>query len=70
VTVAILVAVCLAVETARHVKLPPPVVLYAALIASLVLTWLDPAGRPAHPADRGAVLVERGAGLRPCSSRT
>jgi hypothetical protein len=42
VTVAILVAVYLAVETARHVKLPPPVVLYAALIASLVLTWLIP----------------------------
>ena len=42
VTVAILVAVYLAVETARHVKLPPAVVLYAALIASLVLTWLIP----------------------------
>jgi hypothetical protein len=42
VTVAILVAVYLAVETARHVKLPPPVVLYAALIASLVVTWLIP----------------------------
>jgi hypothetical protein len=42
VTAAILVAVYLAVETARHVKLPPPVVLYAALIASLVLTWLIP----------------------------
>ncbi len=42
VTVAILIAVYLAVETARHVKLPPPVVLYAALIASLVLTWLIP----------------------------
>ncbi len=42
VTVAILVAVYLAVETARHVRLPPPVVLYAALIASLVLTWLVP----------------------------
>ena len=42
VTVAILVAVYLAVETARHVKLPPPVVLYAALIASLVVTWLVP----------------------------
>ena len=42
VTVAILVAVYLAVETARHVKLPPPVVLFAALIASLVVTWLVP----------------------------
>jgi hypothetical protein len=42
VTAAILVAVYLAVETARHVKLPPPLVLYAALIASLLLTWLIP----------------------------
>jgi len=42
VTGAILVAVYLAVETARHVKLPPPWVLYLALIASLVLTWLVP----------------------------
>jgi hypothetical protein len=42
VTGAILVAVYLAVETARLVKLPPPWVLYAALIASLVLTWLVP----------------------------
>jgi len=38
----VLVAVYLAVETARHIKLPPPWVLYAALIASLVLTWLIP----------------------------
>jgi hypothetical protein len=42
VTAAILVAVYLAVETARHVKLPPPLVLYAVLIASLLLTWLIP----------------------------
>ena len=42
VTGAILVAVYLAVETARHIKLPPPWVLYVALIASLVLTWLMP----------------------------
>ena len=42
VTAAVLVAVYLAVETARHVKLPPPVVLYAALIAALLLTWLVP----------------------------
>ena len=42
VTAAVLVAVYLAVETARHVKLPPPVVLYAALIATLLLTWLIP----------------------------
>ena len=44
VTAAILVAVYLAVETARHVKRPPPWVLYAALIGSLVLTWLIPQG--------------------------
>lgn len=42
VTAAVLVAVYLAVETARHVRLPPPVVLYAALIATLLLTWLIP----------------------------
>jgi hypothetical protein len=42
VTGAILVAVYLAVETARLVKLPPPWVLYLALIASLVLTWVVP----------------------------
>lgn len=42
VTGAILVAVYLAVETARLVKLPPPWVLYAALIVSLALTWLIP----------------------------
>ena len=42
VTAAILVAVYLAVETARHVRLPRPAVLYAALIAALALTWLIP----------------------------
>ncbi len=42
VTAAVLVAVYLAVETARHVKLPPPVFLYVALIACLALTWLIP----------------------------
>jgi Spermine/spermidine synthase domain len=42
VTGAILVAVYLAVETARLVRLPPPWVLYLALIAALVLTWLIP----------------------------
>jgi hypothetical protein len=36
----VLLAVYLAVETASHVRLPRPAVLYAALIASLVLTWL------------------------------
>ena len=32
----------LAVETASRVRLPRPAVLYAALIASLVLTWVVP----------------------------
>jgi hypothetical protein len=38
----VLVAVYLAVETARRVRLPRPAVLYAALIGSLVLAWLVP----------------------------
>jgi len=38
----VLIAVYLAVETARHVRLPRPAVLYALLIVSLVLTWLIP----------------------------
>jgi hypothetical protein len=38
----VLIAVYLAVETASHVRLPRPAVLYAALIASLVVTWLVP----------------------------
>jgi hypothetical protein len=38
----VLLAVYLAVETARRVRLPRPAVLYAILIASLVLTWLVP----------------------------
>ena len=38
----VLVAVYLAVETARWVRLPPPAVLYAALIAALALAWLVP----------------------------
>jgi hypothetical protein len=38
----VLLAVYLAVETASRVRLPRPAVLYAALIASLVLTWLVP----------------------------
>ena len=37
----VLVAVYLAVETASHLRLPRPL-LYAALIASLVLTWVVP----------------------------
>jgi hypothetical protein len=38
----VLLAVYLAVETARHVRLPRPAVLYAVLLASLALTWLVP----------------------------
>ncbi len=38
----VLLAVYLAVETARHVRLPRPAVLYGFLIASLVLAWLVP----------------------------
>jgi hypothetical protein len=49
----VLIAVYLAVETARHVKLPRPAVLYALLIASLALTWLispdAPLGLPVVP---------------------
>ena len=38
----VLLAVYLAVETARRVRLPRPAVLYGFLIASLALTWLVP----------------------------
>jgi hypothetical protein len=38
----VLVAVYLAVETARWVRLPRPAVLYAVLIAALALAWLVP----------------------------
>jgi protein-L-isoaspartate O-methyltransferase len=38
----VLVAVYLAVETARWVRLPRPAVLYTALIAALALAWLVP----------------------------
>jgi len=38
----VLLAVYLAVETARRVRLPRPAVLYGFLIASLVLAWLVP----------------------------
>jgi hypothetical protein len=38
----VLVAVYLAVETARWVRLPPRVVLYAALIAALAVAWIVP----------------------------
>jgi hypothetical protein len=39
---AVLLTVWLAIETASRVKLPPPVMLYVALLASLVLTWVVP----------------------------
>ena len=38
----VLLAVYLAVETASHLRLPRPAVLYAALIGSLALTWVVP----------------------------
>ncbi|HZC39069.1 MAG TPA: spermidine synthase [Streptosporangiaceae bacterium] len=38
----VLLAVYLAIETARHVRLPPPWILYLALAGSLVLAWLVP----------------------------
>jgi Spermine/spermidine synthase domain len=38
----VLVAVYLAVETARWVRLPPPIVLYGALLAALAVAWLVP----------------------------
>jgi hypothetical protein len=38
----VLLAVYLAVETARRVRLPRPGVLYGSLIASLALAWLVP----------------------------
>ena len=46
VSAGVLVAVYLAVETARHVRLPRPTVLYAALIVSLAVTWLVPPDAP------------------------
>jgi hypothetical protein len=39
---AVLLVVWLAIETASRIKLPPPVFLYVALLASLVLTWAVP----------------------------
>jgi hypothetical protein len=42
----VLIAVYLAVETARHVKLPRPTILYAALILSLAVSWLVPPDAP------------------------
>jgi hypothetical protein len=38
----VLVAVYLAIETARWVRLPPPPVLYGALIAALAVAWVVP----------------------------
>jgi hypothetical protein len=38
----VLVSVYLAIELARHVRLPRPTVLYAALVAGLVVTWAVP----------------------------
>jgi protein-L-isoaspartate O-methyltransferase len=46
VSAGVLVAVYLAVETARHVRLPRPMILYAALIVSLAVTWLVPPDAP------------------------
>jgi hypothetical protein len=40
----VLLSVYLAVETARHVRLPPPSVLYLLLLASLAVAWLVPPG--------------------------
>jgi hypothetical protein len=40
----VLLAVYLAVETARRLRLPRPTVLYGALIAALALAWLVPQG--------------------------
>jgi Spermine/spermidine synthase domain len=38
----VLIAVYLAVETARHIRLPRPMVLYALLLVALVVAWLVP----------------------------
>lgn len=38
----VLLAVYLAVETVRWVRLPPPLVLYGALIAALAIAWVVP----------------------------
>jgi Spermine/spermidine synthase domain len=42
----VLIAVYLAVETARHVKLPRPMILYALLVVALAVAWLIPADAP------------------------
>jgi hypothetical protein len=46
VSAGILVAVYLAIEVARHVRLPHPLVLYAALLVTLAVAWLVPADAP------------------------
>lgn len=46
VSAGILVAVYLAVELARHVKLPPAPVLYALLLVTLVVAWVVPPDAP------------------------
>jgi hypothetical protein len=38
----VLIAVYLAVETARHVRLPRPMILYALLAVSLIVAWVVP----------------------------
>jgi hypothetical protein len=40
----VLLSIYLAVETARHVKLPRPIFLYAALLATLAVSYLVPQG--------------------------
>ena len=61
----VLLAVYLAVETARWVRLPPPAVLHGALIAALGVAWIVPQesllGLPAVPAVPG----RQRAGVRP-----
>ena len=61
----VLLAVYLAVETASHLRLPRPAVLYAALIAALVVDLGGAAGVAGGPAHRGSLLRGQRAGLRP-----
>ena len=42
----VLIAVYLAVETARHVRLPRPMILYALLVVALAVAWVVPADAP------------------------
>ena len=66
----VLVAVYLAVETARWVRLPRPAVLYAALIAALAAGLAGAAGVAAGPADGAALPGGQRAGVRPVTSST